>query len=181
MSVKQHDAKTTDNNVTYYTYSLLNKIRGNISYYYSYKFEADKIFDGIYLGSIDSVYDEKALESRGITHIISSIAGFEPPFPTKFNYLVINALDSLNTDLSENFNLCNDFIENALDDGGQILIHCIAGRSRSATLLIAYMIYKFGIDTDNAILSIKSRRNIIEPNQNFKKQLYEYYNKLFIV
>ena len=181
MSVEQHDVKTTDNNITYYTYSLLNKIRGNISYYYSYNFEADKIIDGIYLGSIDSVYDEKELHKLGITHIISAIAGFIPPYPDKFNYLVVNALDSLNTDLSDKFDLCNDFIENALENNGTILIHCIAGRSRSVALLAAYIIYKFGLDTDNAILAIKNKRNIIEPNQTFRKQLYQYYNKLFIV
>ena len=181
MSVKEYNAKTTDYNVTYYTYSFLNKLRGNISYYYSYKFEADEILDGIYLGSIDSVYDQKSLEEHGITHIISAVAGFVPPYPDKFKYIVINALDSLNTDLSENFDLCNDFIQKALNKNGKVLIHCIAGRSRSVTILCAYIIYKFGIDVNNALNSIRSRRNIIEPNQNFIKQLYEYYNKLFVV
>ena len=179
MNVKEYDAKTTDYNITYYTYSMINKIRGKVSYYQSYKFEADKIIDGIYLGSIDSVYDEKALEEHGITHIISAIAGFEPPYPDKFKYIVINALDSLNTDLSDNFDVCNNFIENALNNNGKVLIHCVAGRSRSVTILCAYIIYKFGIDVKNALDSIRIKRNIIEPNPNFIKQLFEYYNKNF--
>jgi protein-tyrosine phosphatase len=37
-----------------------------------------------------------------------------------------------------------DFIHKALSSGGRILVHCSQGVSRSATLVIAYMMWRSG-------------------------------------
>ena len=55
----------------------------------------------------------------------------------------------------------------------------MAGRSRSVTILAAYIIKKYGLNVKNTISSIKNKRSIIEPNLYFVNQLYEYYNKLY--
>ena len=133
----------------------------------------------MYLGSINSVYDIDRLKELGITHIISVIAGFTPPYTEDFNYLVLNAMDTTNTDLSKHFDYTNSFIDEAFNSGSKILIHCMAGRSRSATILAAYIIHKFGIDYENTIRSIKSKRCIVEPNSYFVEQLNEYYKNLY--
>ena len=143
-------------------------------------FEADEIVYGLYLGNINSVYDKVQLKKLGITHIISVIDGFIPPYPDDFNYLVINALDSENTDLSSNFEDTNAFISNAFDNNENILIHCQAGRSRSASIVISYLIKVFGISVHTCIDIIKSKRKIIEPNKSFVKQLELYYNNLYV-
>ena len=72
--------------------SFTNNITANcLMKYYGYNtnvFEANEILNGIYLGNINSVYDIERLKSIGITHIISVIGGFVPPYPVDFNYLV---------------------------------------------------------------------------------------------
>ena len=60
-----------------------------------------------------------------------------------------------------------------------LLIHCIAGRSRSVTLLLAYLIFKYKYTVDEAIKLVKDKRDIIEPNPNFIKQLHIYYDSLY--
>ena len=77
------------------------------------------------------------------------------------------------------FDTSNDFIDDAIMDNSNILIHCQAGRSRSVTILAAYIIKTFGIDVDITLDIIKNKRSIIEPNKYFVTQLEKYYNELF--
>ena len=181
-NVEYKDVDMTDNSLVYYTFYAYNRVLSNLRYFKTLenKFEANEIINDIFLGSISSCYDINELKNKGITHIISVIAGFTPPFSNDFKYLVINALDNENNDLTENFEFSNDFIQNALDENGKVLIHCMAGRSRSATILIAYIIKTFGMDVENAILSVQNKRNIVQPNKAFIKQLKNYYNHMFL-
>ena len=178
MSIQVYDVKTNDYSLFYYGSYTVSKIKSLFTYSIGGRFEAQKIINGLYLGNINSVYDIEKLKSVGITHVISVIGGFIPPYPEDFNYLVINALDTSNTDLFENFEATNDFIDDAMMENSNILIHCQAGRSRSVTILAAYIIKTFGLDVKTTIDIIKNKRNIIEPNKYFINQLEQYYNSL---
>ena len=48
------------------------------------------------------------------------------------------------------------------------------GRSRSASLVIMYIMYKFKIGADEAFEYVLSRRNVIDPNKGFREALYKY-------
>lgn len=172
---------STDYSIVHYTFDIYTKANCLLKYYSPNKdiFEANEITDYLYLGNINSVYDFNKLKSLGITHIISVIEGFIPPYPNDFNYLVINALDTLNTNLFDSFETSNDFIDDAVMNNSKVLIHCQAGRSRSVTILSAYMIKTFGFDVDTTLNLIKNKRPIIEPNQYFISQLKRYYNDMF--
>ena len=172
---------STDYTIVHYTFDMYTKANCLLKYYSPNKdiFEANEIVSGIYLGNINSAYDFDKLKSLGITHVISVIEGFIPPYPDDFNYLVINALDTQNTNLFDSFETSNDFIDDAIMDNSKILIHCQAGRSRSVSILAAYMIKNFGMDVDMTLSLIKNKRSIIEPNQYFVTQLKRYYNEMF--
>lgn len=64
-----------------------------------------------------------------------------------------------------------DFIEDALQKKGIVLVHCMAGRSRSASIVIAYCMRVFGIGYDEALAKVKSVRPVIQPNTGFVQQL----------
>jgi protein-tyrosine phosphatase len=175
------DADTSDYSIVYYAFDTYTKINCAYKYYSNNdnSFEANEIIPGIYLGGINSVYDINKLKELNITHIISAIAGFDPPYPKEFNYLVVNALDNENTNLSKIFDKTNDFINETFFCDKKILIHCQAGRSRSTTILAAYLIKLTGNNVKNIISSIKCKRNIIEPNKYFLEQLESYRKELF--
>jgi len=178
MSKKCLDVETSDYNIIYYGSYTVSKIKSLYTYLLGGNFEAQEIIKNVYLGNIDSAYDYNKLKELGITHIISVIAGFYPSYED-FNYLTLDALDTENTNLKDSFELCNNFIDEALDNNGKVLIHCMAGRSRSATILCAYIIKNFGMDLDNTLKSIKEKRDIIDPNTGFINQLNNYYNSLY--
>ena len=170
------DVNMSDNSLIYYSFYAYNKIVSKYFQNTTNNFEADEIMPGIFLGSINSSYDLDVLKSKGITHIISAILGYDPAFPEDFKYLIVNALDSENNNISDVFESCNDFINDALfENNGKVLIHCMAGRSRSATILAAYIIETYGMDVDNVLSLLRNKRKIVEPNSSFLRQLNGYY------
>src|SRR5581483_3655005 len=54
-------------------------------------------------------------------------------------YLRIDISDNPISIISEYFRECIDFIENAKSENGRVYVHCIAGISRSVTIVIAYL------------------------------------------
>ncbi|GAA5969879.1 hypothetical protein JCM11641_008072 [Rhodosporidiobolus odoratus] len=75
------------------------------------------------------------------------------------------------------------FIESARRQGGKILVHCKVGVSRSASIVIAYLMKELELDLASAYLLTRSRRlNIlIQPNLPFMATLHAFENSLIEV
>ena len=72
------------------------------------------------------------------------------------------------------FRSTNRFIEEALDSNGKVLVHCFAGKSRSASCVLAYIMKKWKIPFDQALEYCKKHRERVNPNDSFKEQLKKY-------
>ena len=66
------------------------------------------------------------------------------------------------------------FADEASQKGANILIHCHAGVSRSATITIAYLLKHTKMSMMDAYRFVKGKRVIISPNFNFMGQLMEF-------
>ena len=67
-----------------------------------------------------------------------------------------------------------NFINNAVEEKSNILVHCMAGISRSASLVIYFLMKKYHFGYYEAEKIVKDRRQIINPNICFKSQLLAY-------
>jgi protein-tyrosine phosphatase len=82
-------------------------------------------------------------------------------------YKYIPGEDHERFDISQYFEECIKFIEDSLKETNvkmwliQILVHCMAGISRSVTLVIAYLIKCRGMTYEAAYASVKARRKIV--------------------
>ena len=68
-----------------------------------------------------------------------------------------------------------DVIDKVQGNSGKVFIHCKAGVSRSATITIAYLMKKYKLTYEEALMYVRSKRSIICPNAGFVKQLKHYY------
>ena len=63
------------------------------------------------------------------------------------------------------------FIGDALAAGGRVLVHCVAGMSRSATVVAAYLMASEQLDTDKALAALRAAYPQACPNDGFYRQL----------
>lgn len=63
--------------------------------------------------------------------------------------------------------------------GGKILVHCMAGVSRSSTICIAYIMATQKIRMEQAYEFVKSRRRCVSPNFHFMEQLLTFESCVF--
>ncbi|UYV84276.1 DUSP22, partial [Cordylochernes scorpioides] len=139
--------------------------------------DVPKILSGLYLGNIRDAKDADQLAANNITQILSIHDNAKKIVKDK-EYLCILASDSPYQNLIQYFPMCNDFITQARQAGGGVLIHCVAGVSRSATLAAAYLMASGGLSTKDALTLVKAARSVIRPNIGFRDQLlqFEYYS-----
>eukprot|EP00033_Pygsuia_biforma_P003507 GCRY01003838.1.p1 GENE.GCRY01003838.1~~GCRY01003838.1.p1 ORF type:complete len:130 (-),score=18.54 GCRY01003838.1:569-958(-) len=100
-----------------------------------------EVSDNIFLGSLECAKNEEDLKQKGITHILT-VGRLIPLFPQDFKYFVLEIDDMETSFILESFNSAIEFIHDALENDGKVLIHCVAGVSRSPTIYLAYQMQK---------------------------------------
>ncbi len=131
--------------------------------------EIDKITDKIYLGNEDGQREKLKLKELGVTHILNCAAYLENFHPESFVYLNLEMDDSLTENLSKFLPQAFKFIE----ESEIVYIHCQAGISRSASIVIAYIMWKHKLSYENSYEMVKQARKRISPNSGFIKQLQD--------
>uniref|UniRef100_H2S0M5 Dual specificity protein phosphatase n=1 Tax=Takifugu rubripes TaxID=31033 RepID=H2S0M5_TAKRU len=134
---------------------------------------ADEVWPRLYVGDQQSA--GAGLSLRGFTHVLNAAEGEGGGRPRVYEglriiYMGIQARDSCHFDLSVSFQAAADFIHRALSRGGKVLVHCHVGVSRSATLVLAYLMLKQHLTLVEAICAVKENRGI-HPNRGFLRQL----------
>ena len=139
-----------------------------------------EIIPHLFLGSIGCASNLKQLENNKMTHILCCASGIKNFFPNKFKYHNLQLLDSDKEDIKKYFDESFNFIDNGIKNGGNVLVHCHAGVSRSSTILLAYIMKSQKMKLDKALELIKSKREKACPNIGFIQQLKEYEKELGI-
>ncbi|KAF9980078.1 tyrosine/serine/threonine protein phosphatase pps1 [Mortierella antarctica] len=75
---------------------------------------------------------------------------------------------------------CVDFVDEARRSNSRVLIHCRVGVSRSATIVIAYLMAHYHLSLVDAYLMVRARRLsvIIQPNLLFMYELLQWEQRL---
>lgn len=131
---------------------------------------SDYIIDNIYLGSQKSAVDKNKLIELNIRYVLIVGKGMKGNF-NDIHYKTIEIDDSLEENLINYLQGALNFIDESQKNNSNILIHCVSGISRSASIVIAYMMKKYQINYEQAFSHVKTRRKIIRPNSNFIDQL----------
>ncbi|KAA0720172.1 Dual specificity protein phosphatase 10 [Triplophysa tibetana] len=89
-------------------------------------------------------------------------------------YKRLPATDNSKQNLQQYFEEVFEFIEEAHQCGRGVLVHCQAGVSRSATIVIAYLMKHTLMTMTDAYKYVRGRRPVVSPNLNFMGQLLEF-------
>ncbi|XP_034941620.1 serine/threonine/tyrosine-interacting protein-like isoform X2 [Chelonus insularis] len=148
---------------------------------YTMRRSMQEVAPRLYLGPYSSASRQKLqdLQERGITHIVCVRQDIEahfirPNFPDKFEYLVLNIADTATENIIQHFRTVKAFIDKGLHSGGRVLVHGNAGISRSAALVLAYVMETYSLTPTRAYALVQQRRFCINPNEGFMAQLREY-------
>lgn len=155
-----------------------NVLMGNVIYHNKFM---QKICDGLWIGSGTAANNLDAMRKNNITHVLNVSMDvpnyFEKSNDIKITYKYEPFDDSENTNILTTGILknCLDFITNAIDNDGNVFVHCRAGISRSGAIVIAYLMQTRKINYNDALRIATSSRECICPNKGFETQLKEYF------
>ncbi|XP_022219904.2 uncharacterized protein LOC111072373 isoform X2 [Drosophila obscura] len=133
----------------------------------------NKVLPGLYVGNYRDSKDHAQLERFQISHIVAIHDSPRRLLPDK-HYLCVMASDTPDQNLSQYFSVCNDFIHAARLREGNVLIHCLAGMSRSVTVAVAYIMTATHLNWKEALKVVRAGRAVANPNTGFQNQLLEF-------
>ncbi|XP_044228517.1 dual specificity protein phosphatase 13-like isoform X2 [Thunnus albacares] len=145
----------------------------------------NQVWPNLYIGNEVAARDKASLHSLGITHIVNAAHG--PPNPSpgfcfyvntgprfyrdmSVDYYGVEADDAIEFILSPFFYPTARYIRAALAMGGRVFVHCLMGVSRSATLVLAFLMIAEGLRLQEAVAAVRPHRDIC-PNPGFLQQL----------
>ena len=133
---------------------------------------ATRVADRVYIGGYISASDPALLRAAGVTHILKVFRGEEgyTRHPGVV-YAVIPVDDTPDADLRGFLPAALRYIRAALAEGGCVLVHCHAGISRSATVVLFYLMCDRGLALDTALHRLKTVRPQVQPNAGFLRHL----------
>ena len=133
-----------------------------------------QVIEGLFLGAEVGANSKLIFQKHNIKRVLTIGSSMEPVFPDKCDYMTISIEDSRNEDIYQFFENTYKYIDKALSDKAPIFVHCQAGISRSASVVIAYFIKKYKWTYLEALNFVSENRDFINPNKGFEKQLIEY-------
>ncbi|MEQ2306811.1 hypothetical protein AMECASPLE_012047 [Ameca splendens] len=129
----------------------------------------------LFLGNERDAQDLDLLLRLNIGYVVN-VTTHLPLYHTNsgLRYKRLPATDNSKQNLRQYFEEVFEFIEEAYQSGQGVLVHCQAGVSRSATVVIAYLMKHTLMTMTDAYKYVRSRRPVVSPNLNFMGQLLEF-------
>ena len=129
--------------------------------YYAFQ----EVLKNVFIGSQLALLRPFLLISKKITHILAVNGTKEAP--TGFTFKSVALEDEEEEDILSKLPECISFIKSTK---GAVLVICTAGRSRSASVVAAYLIKERGMSLAEALMTI-NRVRAVRPNPGFMIQL----------
>ncbi|KAG1664329.1 hypothetical protein FOA52_011643 [Chlamydomonas sp. UWO 241] len=144
--------------------------------YQFFEKQCSNIADGLYLSGDLVARSRETLRASGITHVLNCV-GFickEYFVDEGLIYRTYYLQDTPGEDILSVLYDALEFVDGAIKSGGHVLVHCSQGVSRSATLVIAYLMWQTGGSYDEVFARVKARRGVTNPNIGFTCQLLQW-------
>ncbi|KAF4076352.1 hypothetical protein AMELA_G00213270 [Ameiurus melas] len=132
-----------------------------------------KVTESLFISNARSACTDELLQKEAVSLCIN-VSKQQPCPSARVSTLRVPAYDDPNEDLRAHFDRCADAILSEAARGGRTVVYCKNGRSRSATICIAYLMKHQRLSLTEAYELVKSARSVVEPNPGFWAQLERY-------
>nr|XP_021507861.1 inactive dual specificity phosphatase 27 [Meriones unguiculatus]XP_021507862.1 inactive dual specificity phosphatase 27 [Meriones unguiculatus] len=146
--------------------------------------EVDEVWPNVFIAEKSVAVNKGRLKRLGITHILNAAHGTGVYTGSEFytgleiQYLGVEVDDFPEVDISQHFRKAAEFLDEALlTYRGKVLVSSEMGISRSAVLVVAYLMIFHSMAILEALMTVR-RKRAIYPNDGFLKQLRELNEKL---
>ncbi|RID59371.1 hypothetical protein BRARA_F02606 [Brassica rapa] len=133
------------------------------------------IQDNLFIGGGLAARSVYTLQHLGITHILclcaNEIGQSDTQYPDLFKYKNFSITDDEDSKIEGIFQEALDFINHGEETGGKILVHCFEGRSRSATVVLAYLMLRKNLTLLEAWSKLRKVHRRAQPNDGFARIL----------
>jgi len=131
------------------------------------------VLEYLYIGDKRTARDLAFLKGLGVTHVLNATSEVRNYFEKEpgFSYFNTPCMDTDAADLSPFFDAAVAFIHEARQEGHSVLVHCQQGVSRSAALVLAYLIKADKKTLTEAYTLLRNKRSSCKVRPNFLKQL----------
>ncbi|MCI4390990.1 hypothetical protein PGIGA_G00129280 [Pangasianodon gigas] len=136
-----------------------------------------KVTDSLFISNARSACSDELIQKEAVTLCIN-VSKQQPCPSARVSTLRVPVYDDPNEDLHAHFDRCADVILGEAARGGRTVVYCKNGRSRSATICIAYLMKHHSLSLPEAYEVVKSARSVVEPNPGFWAQLERYEQEL---
>ena len=141
----------------------------------------ERVDEHVYIGNKIGAEDIVYLKNNGITHIINTAA--EVPnyheSTTGIRYFKLQLTDDPRPSVDNLLKIlepCYNFITSAVSSSGgraRVLVHCAAGVSRSASVVVYYLMKKNTMGFQKALAKLRTVRHWVNPNPWYCSQLQD--------
>lgn len=125
---------------------------------------------GLYLGNVKAANDIEYLRRMQIDCVVS-LYPVDVDYPADIEHCKVMIKDKPHVSLEESIQNSMDVLDEALKSGRRVLVHCHHGASRSAAIVIAYLMLRCGMSYRQALEVTRRRRRTVRPNVGFREQL----------
>lgn len=141
-----------------------------------YERKCSEIAEGLYLSGEVVARSKELLDANGITHVVNCVGMICKEWfkDQGITYRTYYLNDTPSEDILSVLYDALEFIDTALREGGRVLVHCSQGVSRSATLVIAFLMWRSGLSYDEVYAKVKEARGVTNPNIGFTCQLLQW-------
>jgi len=152
---------------------------GDVEWRYEMRRECQEILPGLLLGPFQASKSLELLQGLNITHIVcirdaKEAFSVKPRFQEHFKYLVLDVEDNEDQNLIRLFPGAKTFIDEAIAEGGRVLVHCNGGISLSPAFVVMFTMQYYNLSWEDALHMVQNRRYCISPNGGFLTQIKEY-------
>ncbi|EFO62608.1 Dual specificity phosphatase, catalytic [Giardia lamblia P15] len=138
-----------------------------------------KITDFLYLSSLTAAQNTELLQKNEITHVINCCLESQSPRYgiSNLTCLLLKLRDTGLENIDSLFLEAIAFIHEARMQNKTVLVHCYQGVSRSASLVIAYIMWANDLSYEEAYSHVRSCRGVVAPNTGFVFRLVSWWRR----